>query len=527
MRDFHRPGRSAVIALNGMAATSHPLASGIAIDMLRRGGNAADAAVAAAVALGICEPQMTGLGGDCFVLVKPAGGEKVIGLNGSGRAPKGLTAAALRAEGLSGVPVRSAHAVTVPGALAAFERLLADHGRLGLAEALAPAIACADQGVPVAPRVAADWANSADALSGAARAAYLLNGAAPRVGDVFRAPGQADVLRRVAKHGARAFYEGEVADDMVASLRRLGGLHTAEDFAACAPDYVEPVSAPYRGAEIVEMPPNGHGATALLMARLLEHFEIGRLDPMGAMRIHLEAEAAKLAYDARNRFIADPAAMPQGLAPMLDAGKVAALAALIDPQKAMHDARKTSGAVHRDTVYVTVVDRDRMAVSLIYSIFHSFGSGLASDRFGVLFQNRGAGFTLEPGHPNELAPGKRPLHTIIPGMLRREGRLVMPFGVMGGQYQPAGHVRLVSNIVDFGMEPQAAIDAPRSFIEDGVLMLERGYDEAVIAPLEALGHAVSRRADPLGGAQAIVIDAARGVLTGASDPRKDGCALGY
>jgi len=203
MRDFHRPGRSAVIALNGMAATSHPLASGIAIDMLRRGGNAADAAVAAAVALGICEPQMTGLGGDCFVLVKPAGGEKVIGLNGSGRAPKGLTAAALRAEGLSGVPVRSAHAVTVPGALAAFERLLADHGRLGLAEALAPAIACADQGVPVAPRVAADWANSADALSGAARAAYLLNGAAPRVGDVFRAPGQADVLRRVAKHGAR------------------------------------------------------------------------------------------------------------------------------------------------------------------------------------------------------------------------------------------------------------------------------------------------------------------------------------
>jgi gamma-glutamyltranspeptidase/glutathione hydrolase len=527
MRDFHRPGRSAVYAPNGLAATSHPLASSVAIDVLRRGGNAADAAVAAALVLGLCEPHMTGIGGDCFVMVKPAGSEAIVGLNGSGRAPAGLTADGLRGQGLTAIPIHSAHSVTVPGAMAAFDRLLADHGKLGFAEALRPAIAYAEAGVPVAPRVAADWAGLAEILSGDARMHYLLGGAAPKTGDVFRAPGQAAALRILAETGARAFYEGEVAEDMVASLRALGGVHTLDDFAACKPDYVEPVAGRYRDVEIVEMPPNGHGVTALLMARLLEGFDMGRLDPSGPMRVHLEAEAAKIAYDARNRFVADPDHMPGGLAPMLGDAKVAALTRLIDPQKAIMDVRRATTPVHRDTVYLTVVDGDRMAVSLIYSIFHGFGSGLASAKFGINFQNRGAGFTLEKGHPNELAPGKRPLHTIIPAMLKRGGCVEMPFGVMGGQYQPAGHFRLVSNIVDYGMDPQAAIDAPRSFVEDGALMLERGYDEAVIAPLEAKGHAVRRRPDPLGGAQAIVIDHARGVLIGASDPRKDGCALGW
>ena len=527
MRDFHRPGRSTVFADNGMVATSHPLAAGVALDALRRGGNAADAAVAAAVLLGLCEPLMTGLGGDAFVLVKPAGQERLLGLNGSGRAPAALTAEALRAQGLTAMPTRHPHAVTVPGAVAAFERLLADHGRLGLAEALAPAIAYAEAGVPVAPRVAADWASAAEALRGDARRFYLTADRAPGVGDRFAAPGQAEALRLIAREGARGFYEGPVAEDMVASLRALGGVHTAEDFAAARADYVEPVVGPYRGARIVELPPNGQGATALLMARLLEGFEIGRLDPFGAMRVHLEAEATKLAYDARNRFLADPDHMPRGLAPMLDDARAAALSQLIDPQKAMPDVRRATAAIHRETVYVCVVDRDRMAVSLIYSIFHSFGSGLASSRYGINFHNRGAGFSLEKGHPNELGPGKRPMHTIIPAMLMREGRVIAPFGVMGGQYQAAGHLRLVSNLIDFGMDPQQAIDAPRSFVEDGALMLERGYDESVIAPLEARGHAVRRRPEPLGGAQAIVIDHDRGVLIGGSDPRKDGVALGY
>jgi gamma-glutamyltranspeptidase/glutathione hydrolase len=527
MRDFHRPGRSAVFAENGLCATSHPLAAQVAIATLQRGGNAADAAVAAAVTLGLCEPQMTGLGGDCFVMVKPAGAETLIGLNGSGRAPKALTAEALRADGHAAVPLLSAHAVTTPGAVAAFDRLLADHGKLGLADALAPAIAYAEQGVPVAPRVAWDWAGGVDKLQGDARTHYLFDGRAPKPGDVFRAPGQAEALKLVAKHGAKGFYEGPVAEDMVESLRALGGLHTLEDFAETAPDHVDPIRGRYRDVEIAEMPPNGQGATALLLLRLLEKFEIGRLEPFGAMRAHLEAEATKLAYDARNRFIADPAAMRFGLEPMLSDDKIDGLARLIDPQKAMGDPRRATAAVHKDTVYLCVVDRDRMAVSLIYSIFHDFGSGLASKRFGINFQNRGAGFTLEKGHPNELAPGKRPMHTIIPAMMLREGKVVMPFGVMGGQYQATGHARLISNLIDFGMSPQAAIDAPRSFVEDGALMLEKGYEESAIPALEAKGHAVGRRAEPLGGAQAILIDHERGVLEGGSDPRKDGIALGY
>lgn len=527
MRDFHRPGRSTVFAQNGLCATSHPLAAQVAIDILRRGGNAADAAVAGALVLGFCEPQMTGLGGDMFALIKPAGGETVLGLNASGRAPSALSAAWLREQGHEAVPLRSAHAVTVPGAVAGFVELLDRHGRIGRDAVLAPAIAYAEEGVPVAPRVAADWERDAEALQGAAATTFSVGGKAPRPGDVFRAPRQAEALRRIAKEGARGFYEGPVAEDMVASLRALGGLHTAEDFAAVRPDWVEPITGRYRDVEIVELPPNGHGATALLIARLLEGFDLSRLDPFGPMRAHLEIEATKLAYDARNRFLADPSAMRYGLEPMLDEARVSALAKLIDPQKALPDVRKATAAVHRDTIYITVVDRDRMAVSLIYSIFHSFGSGLASDRFGILFHNRGAGFTLEAGHPNELAPNKRPLHTIIPGMLKRGGRVSMPFGVMGGQYQATGHMRLVSNIVDFGLHPQAAIDAPRSFIEDGTVVLEKGYDEAVIRALEAKGHAVRRRPEPLGGAQAIVIDHDRGVLEGASDPRKDGIALGW
>jgi gamma-glutamyltranspeptidase/glutathione hydrolase len=527
MRDFHRPGRSTVFAQNGLCATSHPLAAQVAIDTLRRGGNAVDAAVAGAVVLGFCEPQMTGLGGDMFALVKPAGSDTVLGLNASGRAPVGLTAQALREKGLDAVPVLSAHAVTVPGAVAGFDRLVSEHGKLGLDAVLAPAIHYADQGVPVAPRVAHDWNRDGGVLTGDAQRFFLPWGQPPRPGDVFRAPGQAEVLRLIAKHGAKGFYEGPVAEDMVESLRALGGSHTLDDFAAVSPDWVEPVTGRYRDVEIVEIPPNGQGATALLIARLLESFDIARLDPFGAMRTHLEIEATKLAYDARNRFIADPSAMRFGLEPMLSDAKVAGLARLIDPQRALPDPRKASAAVHKDTIYITVVDRDRMVVSLIYSIFHSFGSGLASSRYGINFQNRGAGFTLEAGHPNELAPGKRPLHTIIPAIMKRGGKVVMPFGVMGGQYQATGHMRLVSNIVDYGLHPQAAIDAPRSFIEDGAVMLERGYDESVIAPLETKGHAVRRRAEPLGGAQAIVIDEARGVLEGASDPRKDGIALGY
>ena len=523
MRDFQFPGRSPVLATEGMCATSHPLAAQAAIRILQDGGNAVDAAIAGAVLLGFAEPQSCGIGGDCFVLLKPAGDDRIVALNGSGRAPAGLSAAALRDRGLAAIGTESIESVTVPGAVDALCRLSEDWGRAGMAASLAPAIHYAEAGVPVAPRVAFDWPEAETRLSGAARGFYLDQGKALCVGQVFRSPGQAEVLRRIASEGRAGFYSGEVAEDMVASLKAAGGSHTLEDFAATACAYTDPVSGSYR--DLVEHPPNGQGATAILMLNILSHFDLPSLDPLGAARAHLEAEATRLAYDARDRFIADPDHTSR-LGHMLAPETAAGLAALIDPSRAMDRVTERTEAVHRDTVYITVVDRDRMAVSLIYSTYWGFGSGIASDRFGILFQNRGAGFTLTPGHPNEAGGGKRPMHTIIPAMLCQGGRVRMPFGVMGGAYQPTGHARFVTNHLDYGMNLQAALDAPRAFAVDGSLKLERGYSPSVAAELEAMGHRVIEADEPLGGGQAIRIEDS-GVLTGASDPRKDGCALGY
>jgi len=459
MRDFHFPGRSPVLATNGMCATSHPLGAKAAIDVLERGGNAMDAAIAGAVLLGICEPQMTGIGGDCFVLWSEGGSDKVHALNGSGRAPAALDAAMLRDAGEKAVPLRSAHAVTIPGAVDAFCHLSETVGKLGLDAVLASAIHYAEEGVVVAPRVAFDWDKDADTLQGVARTHFLMDGKAPQAGDIFRAPGQAEVLRRIAKDGRDAFYTGEIADDMLAALNAAGGVHTAEDFAAVACTPTTPISGTYKDIEVV--------------------------------------------MDTAKR-----------------------LAALIDPARAMQSPAALTEAVHKDTIYITVVDGDGMSVSLIYSVFHGFGSGIGTDKFGLLMQNRGAGFTLEEGHPNEMKGGKRPMHTIIPGMIRQNGRIVMPFGVMGGAYQSTGHARFGTNIADFGMDPQTAIDAPRAFTDNGTLNVERGYSDAIRATLSDMGHTVAIPATAIGGAQAIKIHDS-GVLEGASDPRKDGCALGY
>ena len=521
MRDFHLPGRSAVHAANGICATSHPLAAKAAVQVLEEGGNAVDAAIAGAVLLGLCEPQMTGIGGDCFVLMTDAGSDEVLALNGSGRAPAGLRIEDFGAE----IPSTGALPVTLPGAVDAFCTLAERHGSMGLDRLLAPAIRYAEEGVPVAPRVAFDWKIAERRLNGPGVRHYLYDGAAPEVGRVFRAPGQAEVLRRIAAQGRAAFYEGEVAEDMVATLRAHGGRQTLEDFAAVRCDWTDPISADYGGLEVVEHPPNGQGATALLLLKMLAHFDVAGMDPLGAERIHLEAEATKLAYDARNRFIADPDHVTR-LAHMTSDETAAELAALIDPRRVMPAGAPAAGQVHKDTVYICVVDRDRRCVSLIYSIFSSFGSGLASEKFGILFQNRGCGFTLQPGHPNLAGPGKRPMHTIIPGMLRQGGRALGPFGVMGGGYQPAGHARLVSNLTDFGMDLQQAIDAPRAFQRGPVLELERGYPEEVRNELAAMGHEVAVPQVPLGGAQCILVTEA-GDLVGGSDPRKDGIALGY
>lgn len=526
MRDFHKPNRSGVFARNGMCATSSPLAAHAAVRIMEEGGNAVDGAIAAAVLLGLTEPASTGIGGDMFALVKPAGEERIVGLNASGRAPAALTAARLRAEGLKAVPLESAHAVTVPGAVDGFCRLSADWGRKGIDACLAPAIRYAEEGAPVGPRAAFDWANMGHRLSGDGARWYLDGGKPYAKGALFRAAGQADVLRRIAKQGRAAFYEGEAMEDMVASLRALGGVHTAEDFAATACDYVEPVSAEYRGWELVEIPPNGQGVTALLLAKILSHSDLAKLDPWGAERAHIEAEATKLAYDARGRYVADAAFAKTER--MLSDDLAARLAALIDPARAMPTPPVAAEAVHRDTVYLTVADRDGMMVSLIYSTFWPFGSGLASAKFGINFQNRGAGFVLTEGHPNELNPGKRPLHTIIPAMIRKDGKVVASYGVMGGQYQATGHARMLSALADYGMEPQEALDGPRCFADpiDGKLHIERGYSEDVRAALAAKGHDLLVPETPIGGAQ-MILRHESGVYEGASDPRKDGAAVGW
>ncbi|WP_420568787.1 gamma-glutamyltransferase [Thalassovita sp.] len=525
MRDFHQPGRSAVFATNGMCATSHPLASKTAIDILERGGNAMDAAIAGAVLLGICEPQMTGIGGDCFVLTSNPATDRVDGLNGSGRAPAGASAAKMRADGHSSVPRTGVQSITIPGAIDAFCHLAETQGKLGIDTLLAPSIHYADEGVPVAPRVALDWPTAARCLNSTAQNFYLVNGAVPRPGQIFRAPGQAEVLRRIAAKGRDAFYQGEIAEDMVNALQALGGSHTLEDFAATRCTPTTPITGDYKGIDLLEHPPNGQGATAILMLNMLKNFDIAGMNPFGAERAHIDAEVAKLAYNARNRFLADPDHVTR-LEHMLAPETAQKLAALVDPKRALAAAQPLTEMVHKDTIYITVVDRDRMAVSLIYSIFSGFGSGVASPKFGILLQNRGAGFNLTPGHPNELGGGKRPMHTIIPGMLAQNGRVIMPFGVMGGAYQPNGHARFISNIVDFGMDTQAAIDAPRCFPDAGELRIERGYSDTVRQELADLGHKIVIPEQPIGGAQAIRIHD-NGVLEGSSDPRKDGCALGY
>jgi len=528
MRNFHAGGRSPVLGTNGMVATSHPLAAIEALDVLKAGGNAADAAIAGAVLLGVCEPHMTGLGGDCFALIKPAGANDVIALNASGRAPAGLDAAALRAEGKTTIEAEDIASITVPGAVDGFCQLAEAHGKIGLDRCLAPAIRHFEDGVPVASRVAFDLAGLGDHLTPEARRHFLNNGRAFAFGDRLRLPGQAEVLRRIATHGRDAFYDGEVLDDMLTALVARNGSHSAGDFTRTEATWGTPVDGTYKTHRLIEHRPNGQGATAILLCNILAQFDIAAMDPFGAKRFHLQAEATRLAYDARNRFLADPDHMTR-LDHMLSMDTAKSLAGLIDPARAMTAPGPLAENVHKDTVLITAVDKDGMAVSLIYSLFASFGSGVASPKFGILFQNRGSGFNLIAGHPNEAGPGKRPMHTIIPAM-RATGRDIdMTFGVMGGQYQATGHAHFMSNMTDFGMDPQQAIEAPRAFADPmtGQLQIENTLSDATFAALSDMGHNLVRPDGPIGGAQAIQIDSARGVLIGASDPRKDGMAVGY
>jgi gamma-glutamyltranspeptidase / glutathione hydrolase len=525
-RDFQLPGRSPVIACNGMAASSHPLATLTAIDTLRAGGNAVDAAVAACAVLGVVEPQSTGIGGDCFCMISQPG-KPVWGYNGCGRAGAKASTEALLKQGMHAIGMTSPHAVTVPGAIEAWDVILKAHGRFGLDRALEPAIRFAEDGFPVASRISYAWANMLAKLAadpGAARH-FLFGGRAPLEGDVVKLPALAATMRTIAQKGWRAFYEGEIAQDMAKTLAARGSFLSEEDFANHRGEVATPISTNYRGLDILELPPNGQGLTALVLLNILENFDMAALAPLGPERFHVVLEAARMAYGVRDAHIADPAYMRVQVSDLLDKTFAKRLAGKID--RAHVSALPSAPTPDSDTVYLTVVDRDRMAVSFINSLFSNFGVGICTEKTGIMLNNRGGCFVLDPKHPNTFAPNKRPMHTIIPAHAMRDGRTDMTFGVMGSHFQPMGHAQVVLNVVDYGMDVQQAIDAPRFFFEGAATVVERGTPPATVEGLKSRGHRVEFAATPWGGGQTIKIDWERGVLIGGSEPRKDGCALGY
>ena len=530
-RDFHFPGRSPTYGTHGMAATSMPAATLTALDVLRAGGNALDAAVAAAAVMAVIEPQATGIGGDCFCLYAQPG-KPIIALNGSGRAPAAATIDWYEQHGITSLDDTSPHTVTIPGAISAWETLLAAHGTRGLDTLLQPAIAFAAEGWPIHDRTASDWRGLADKLRRTGADAFLPGGTSPAEGQVFIQPQLAETLRTIARHGSAGFYEGAVAADMVEALRSRGGLHTEEDFAAgrTAAMFVDPIRTAWRGMEVWQCPPNGSGLLVLMMLGILEGFEPAAAGPLSTERLHRHIEAARLVFRDRNAFLADPSQAPVDVAGLTDPTYLAQLRDLIQPCRAMAVMPLPGEAnlpVHRDTVYLCVVDRDGNACSFINSLFMGFGSGILAPASGVMLQNRGHGFRIERGHPNCIAPFKRPMHTIIPGMVTKAGRAVMPFGVMGGHFQPMGQTLFLSNHFEYGLDIQQALDLPRVFPYAGQVEVERGIPADVLAALAGYGHQIIPADRPHGGGQAIWIDHDRGVLIGASDPRKDGMALGY
>ncbi len=522
-------GRRMPASRKGMAATAHPTATLAAIDVLRDGGSAADAAIAAAAVLAVVEPAMTGMGGDAFFLYYDANSKKISGLNGSGRSPRGLGLEEFARAVAQGMYFRGWPSVTVPGAVDAWCSLHERHGSLSLSALLAPAIALAEQGYVVGERVARDWADYHEALANdpVANEIYLLNGRPPQFGEMMVNPRLAESLKLVAAEGRDAFYQGPIAAKIADYAAQTGGYLTREDFAEHSSTWVEPVHTSYRDHEVWQLPPNGQGLGVLLMLNILEGYDLPAMEFNSPDYLHLLIEAKKLAYADLHTYIADPDLRKLPIEGLLAKAYSTERRALIDPAHAA-DSVDPGLPKSGDTTYLTVADEQGNAVSFINSVYAQFGSGVAGGDTGILLQNRGAGFSAQPDHLNCYAPGKRPFHTIIPGMVTKDGRLYMSYGLMGGPIQPQGHVQFLLAHLDHGLPVQEAIDVPRWFHVDRLdLLMEHGTPRATMDALRAKGHAV-QASDfaPFGGAQAIVFDQVTGSYIGASDPRKDGLALG-
>lgn len=518
--------RSAVRAMNGMVATSQPLASAAGLRILQQGGNAVDAAVAAAAVLCVVEPMMVSPGGDLFALVWDAKKKELKALNASGRSPKAISIDELKKRGFSKIPQDGIHAVTVPGAVDGWAKLLERYGTMKLSQVLQPAIEYAERGFPVTDVIAADWDNALQHKANADFAAtFLPNGRALEPGEIFTNKYLANTLKLVAAKGRDVFYTGEIAQKIVKFAQAQGGLHTAEDFASHTSNWLDPISTTYRGYTVYELPPNNQGLAVLEMLNILEGYELRSLGHNSAEYLHLLVEAKKLAYADRAWHIADPAFYKAPLDKLTSKEYAAELRNKIDLNRAQERTPGPRGG--EDTVYLTVVDKDHNAVSFIQSIFSAFGSGLVAGDTGVILHNRGAGFSFDPNFPNKLEGGKRPFHTLIPAMVFRDGNPWLTFGVMGGDMQAQGHAQVLINMIDFGMDVQQAGEQARFRDFESGLALESAIGADVRKLLEAKGHRLTIAPGMFGGYQAIMIDPKSGALFSGSDPRKDGCAIGW
>ncbi|MEP6592377.1 MAG: gamma-glutamyltransferase, partial [Acidobacteriota bacterium] len=536
-----RSTRSVVMARNGLIATSQPLASAAGLRVLQQGGNAFDAAVTAAAVLAVVEPTMNGAGGDLFALVYDAKAKQVRALNASGRAPARATPDEFHRRGLDAIPYRGELSVSVPGVVDGWAELLARYGTIPLSRALEPAIGYARDGYAVSEIIANQWKDAEPMLArdSAAAATFLPGGHSPAAGEVFSNPDLAATLEQIARGGRDAFYKGPIAKAIADDMRQRHGLLTEADFAANHPDWVEPISTTYRGYDVLELPPNTQGVVALEMLNILEGFDLRAMGQNSAAYLHLLVEAKRMAFADRDAWLADAGSVPAAaLTRMLSKEYAAERRKQFDADHAAADYQPLSlpgssqipeehPQAHGDTIYMTVADRDGNVVSLIQSIFEAFGSGIVAGRTGIVLHNRGALFTLQPGHPNIIAPGKRPFHTLVPAMVLKDKRPWLSFGVMGGDMQPQGHVQVLLNLIDFGMNIQEAGEAPRFRHSAAGLALESAISPEARFGLSRRGHSIVTQIGMFGGFQGILFDQRSGVMMGGSDPRKDGLAIGY
>ncbi len=528
MRNLHIPSRSPAYSKNAMVASSHPDASKMALNIMEKGGNAFDAAICAAAILGVVEAHSTGIGGDCFCIFYSQKDKKVRALNGSGRSLSNIDYNKVRLAENNSIDPYCADAVTIPGAVATWTKINQDYGSLSLKEILTPAIDLAENGYVVADVIADMWKREKEKLTKDkdCKEVFLKQNEPYKAGDIHFQQNLAKTLREISVSGKDGFYDGWVADDIVKKLKSIEGRHTLNDFSNLTVEYVEPIFTNYRGYDVYECPPNGQGIVALMILNILEEFNLSSIDPDDFERVHLEAEATKIAFYHRNKYLGDPSFSNVPVEKLLSKDYAKKLSKKINYKKTIKELDILPLENHKDTVYISVVDKDRNCVSFINSIFHPFGSGIVCPSSGVLLHNRGASFNLDKKHPNYYEPNKRPMHTIIPGLVLKSKNPIIPFGVMGAHYQPVGQSHFLTNVIDYNMDVQLALDHKRSFFYDGVLSLEKTFSTDIIEKLKQVGHKIDFIDIPHGGGQAIMIKP-NNVLVGGSDPRKDGIALGY